>query len=213
MRKHTITACIALSLLTGCANQGDQTRAEGAGLGVLLGAVAGGVLGGKEGAFIGATAGGLVGLAAGDYVAKEKAKYKSTEELLDAHKKEVAEAAATAEARSRSTGLLIKSTEMQLADLKRSNASAEDQLKTKAVMLDRLKQQHEQLKSDVVLLDQKADQETNLYNDLKKRTATNDQAAQAKIQQLVDNRDQYVQQKLAISGQITAIEKEINQIG
>lgn len=85
-------AFTAVAMLSSCANiqdDGTRTRAEGAGAGALLGAVAGGIIGNQshhawEGALIGAAAGGMAGLAYGDYVAQKKANYASREAWLNA---------------------------------------------------------------------------------------------------------------------------------
>jgi uncharacterized protein YcfJ len=78
-------------LISSCAQSDDgrTTQAQGTGIGALLGAGAGAILGNQsghagEGALIGAALGGAGGFAYGTHVANKKAKYKSTEEWLDA---------------------------------------------------------------------------------------------------------------------------------
>lgn len=78
-------------LFSSCAQSADgqTTQAQGTGIGALLGAGAGAIIGNQsghagEGALIGAALGGVGGFAYGTHVANKKAKYKSTEEWLDA---------------------------------------------------------------------------------------------------------------------------------
>lgn len=78
-------------LFTSCAGtqDGRTTQAQGAGIGALVGAGLGAVIGNQlgsaeQGALIGAAIGGAGGFAYGSHVANQKAKYKSTEEWLDA---------------------------------------------------------------------------------------------------------------------------------
>jgi len=78
-------------MLTSCADtqDGRLTQAQGAGIGAAGGAILGGLIGAASGnagrgALIGAALGGAGGFAYGTHVANQKAKYKSTEEWLDA---------------------------------------------------------------------------------------------------------------------------------
>lgn len=88
----SVSFVTATSLLfSSCANTSDGrlTQAQGTGIGAAGGAVLGGLIGAasgnwEQGALIGAAAGGLGGFAYGTHVANQKAKYKSTEEWLDA---------------------------------------------------------------------------------------------------------------------------------
>ena len=90
MKKIIISSAVVISLLgmSGCAQPGTQaadgerTKAEGTGAGVLAGALIGGLLGGRRGALLGAAIGGVAGYAFGSYVANEKAKYAKTEDWL-----------------------------------------------------------------------------------------------------------------------------------
>jgi len=89
-----VVVTTVLSLASGCANiQNDtaRTKAEGAGVGVLLGsglgAAIGAVVGGSKGAAIGggvgAVLGGMGGLAYGSTVAERKLKYANEEDRLN----------------------------------------------------------------------------------------------------------------------------------
>jgi hypothetical protein len=51
--------------LTGCANDQQRTRTEGAGIGAVLGAVVGHALGGRDGAIAAPAIGGVAGGVAG----------------------------------------------------------------------------------------------------------------------------------------------------
>ncbi len=78
---------VAFSLqLVSCANMSDQTRtrAEGAGLGALVGGLIGLAAGDTKGAIIGALAGAGVGFLIGNEIARRKAKYASEEDFLNA---------------------------------------------------------------------------------------------------------------------------------
>ena len=89
-----VTCGVALTALAlnACAptSDGQLAQAQGAGIGAVGGGVLGAIIGNNTkigtggGALIGATAGGLAGYAYGTHVANQKAKYKSTEQWLDA---------------------------------------------------------------------------------------------------------------------------------
>ena len=71
-------------------SDGQLAQAQGAGIGAVGGGVLGAIIGNNSkigtggGALIGAAAGGLAGYAYGTHVANQKAKYKTTEQWLDA---------------------------------------------------------------------------------------------------------------------------------
>lgn len=79
---------ILILAMSGCTqpnmNDSQRTKAEGAGVGILGGALLGALVDGKKGAAWGATLGGLAGYAYGSHVANEKAKYASEEDWLNA---------------------------------------------------------------------------------------------------------------------------------
>lgn len=78
--------------LNACApsSDGQLAQAQGTGIGMVGGGVLGAIIGNNTkigtggGALIGATAGGLAGYAYGTHVANQKAKYRTTEQWLDA---------------------------------------------------------------------------------------------------------------------------------
>lgn len=86
----TMKVCIVIVLicavLPGCATMSDQnrTRAEGTGVGAVVGGLLGYAVGGGRGAAIGAVAGAGVGFLVGNEIAKRKQAYASTEDFLDA---------------------------------------------------------------------------------------------------------------------------------
>lgn len=96
LARRSVMLCTSLVgatslLLTSCAEtqDGRLTQAQGTGIGALGGAALGGLIGAASGnagrgALIGAALGGAGGFAYGTHVANQKAKYKSTEEWLDA---------------------------------------------------------------------------------------------------------------------------------
>lgn len=75
-------------IMTGCTqpnlNDSQRTKAEGTGVGVLVGAGIGAVIGGRQGAALGAMLGGAAGFAFGSHVADQKAKYARKEDWLNA---------------------------------------------------------------------------------------------------------------------------------
>ncbi|MFV1995511.1 MAG: glycine zipper domain-containing protein [Verrucomicrobiales bacterium] len=86
--KPGVALTLAASLLlSGCEtmSDGDVTRAQGAGLGAVLGGAAGGLITGDwQGALIGAGVGAMAGGAYGNHVAAKKAQYANTEAYLNA---------------------------------------------------------------------------------------------------------------------------------
>lgn len=89
---RVVVMCGVLLALNACAptQDGQLAQAQGAGIGAagggLLGAIIGNnsKLGAGRGALLGAAIGGTAGFAYGTHVANQKAKYKSTEQWLDA---------------------------------------------------------------------------------------------------------------------------------
>ena len=81
-----VVALLVCALLPGCATMSDQTRtkAEGAGVGGVLGGLLGYAVGGGKGAAIGAAVGAGAGFLVGNEIAKRKQAYASTEDFLDA---------------------------------------------------------------------------------------------------------------------------------
>lgn len=92
-----------LCLTSGCATDQQRTRAEGAGLGALLGGALGAAVGGREGAAVGAVVGGAAGAVYGNQQAKKKQEFAEREDAL---KQAVAQAQQTTrEARNANEGL------------------------------------------------------------------------------------------------------------
>ena len=84
--KVLVVALLVFALLPGCATMTDQnrTKAEGTGVGAVLGGLLGYAVGGGKGAAIGAAAGAGLGFLVGNEIAKRKQAYASTEDFLDA---------------------------------------------------------------------------------------------------------------------------------
>lgn len=70
------------ALVSGCANDQQRTRTEGAGGGAVVGALIGHLIGGRDGAIAGAVIGGGVGAAIGDQAAEKKKRYAEREDAL-----------------------------------------------------------------------------------------------------------------------------------
>lgn len=109
------------------ATSSDQkrTRAEGAGVGALIGGVLGYALGGKDktkGTVIGAMLGAGAGYLVGNEVAKRKQKYASEEEFLDAEIQNAAEFNRTAREYN-------KSLRVQIAELDKTSMELKAQYK------------------------------------------------------------------------------------
>ena len=86
MTRVLVVVLLVFALLPGCATMSDQdrTKAEGTGVGAVLGGLIGYAVGGGKGAAIGAAAGAGLGFLVGNEIAKRKQAYASTEEFLDA---------------------------------------------------------------------------------------------------------------------------------
>lgn len=136
---------VAAILCGGCATtqDGRTAQAQGAGIGAVGGAILGAVignqtgLGSERGALIGAAAGGAAGFAYGTHVANQKAKYKSTEEWLDA-------CIADAEKKHRSAVAYNKALDSKLARLQGEVKAAKakgDQNKLKSLKQEILAEQ------------------------------------------------------------------------
>lgn len=84
--KVLVVVLLVFALLPGCATMSDQnrTKAEGTGVGAVVGGLLGFAIGGGRGAAIGAAAGAGLGFLVGNEIAKRKQAYASTEDFLDA---------------------------------------------------------------------------------------------------------------------------------
>lgn len=120
--KLTVVALLVGSLATGCANMDDQsrTKAEGAGVGMLIGGVLGYAIGGDKGAIIGAGVGAGLGFAVGNEVAKRKQEYANTEDFLDAEIARTHEFNATTVAYNQKLGKDIAALEKESQKLRAS---------------------------------------------------------------------------------------------
>lgn len=115
-------AALLVGGLAGCANMDDQsrTKAEGAGVGALIGGVVGYAIGGDRGAIIGAAAGAGLGYAVGNEVAKRKKEYASTEDFLDGEIARTQEFNSTALAYNQKLGKEIAALEKESQTLRAS---------------------------------------------------------------------------------------------
>ena len=84
--KVLVVVLLVFALLPGCATMSDQnrTKAEGTGVGAVVGGLLGFAIGGGRGAAIGAAAGAGLGFLVGNEIAKRKQAYASTEDFLNA---------------------------------------------------------------------------------------------------------------------------------
>jgi hypothetical protein len=84
--KVLVVVLLVFALLPGCATMSDQnrTKAEGTGVGAVVGGLLGLAIGGGRGAAIGAAAGAGLGFLVGNEIAKRKQAYASTEDFLNA---------------------------------------------------------------------------------------------------------------------------------
>ncbi|AGA34175.1 membrane protein [Thioalkalivibrio nitratireducens DSM 14787] len=80
-----VAAGLVATAVAGCAATDEQrTRAEGAGVGAVVGGLLGYAIDRERGALIGAAIGAGAGYAVGNEIAKRKQAYATTEEFLDA---------------------------------------------------------------------------------------------------------------------------------
>ncbi len=86
LMKGLVIVVLVLALLPGCATMSDQnrTKAEGTGVGAVVGGLLGYAVGGGRGAAIGAALGAGAGFLVGNEIAKRKQAYANTEDFLDA---------------------------------------------------------------------------------------------------------------------------------
>lgn len=84
--KYSAVCSLIIMSTTQCANTSDGrlAQAQGTGIGALIGGGLGYAVAGPRGAAWGAGIGAATGMAYGTHVANQKAKYKSTEDWLDA---------------------------------------------------------------------------------------------------------------------------------
>ena len=141
---HRLVAIIAVLslLLPGCATDQDATKAQGAGLGALLGGVAGAGLGalagaasgqGTEGIIAGAIAGGVVGATAlgvagymyGAKVAEKKAQYASSEDFYIAEIGDIQQNTATIRATNQKLSRSVASLQTKKRNLDAALASGQ----------------------------------------------------------------------------------------
>jgi hypothetical protein len=81
----TVAGSLVVALLGGCATTDEQrTKAEGAGVGAVIGGLVGYAVDRERGAAIGALIGGGAGYVVGNEIAKRKQAFATTEDFLDA---------------------------------------------------------------------------------------------------------------------------------
>jgi uncharacterized protein YcfJ len=166
MKTHLLKlspALAAAALLSSCANiQDDQTRTrvEGAGAGVVLGAITGGIIGNQynhhaaEGALIGAAAGGVGGYAIGDHVARKKANYVARERTLDQCISHAERVNANASAYNRTLSRRIDSLQKQIVAAKAKG----DRTELKRIKQDLTQLKQETKQQQLIILDEIDDQ-------------------------------------------------------
>lgn len=124
-----IAAGIVLAMLSGCAttsNDATRTKAEGTGIGAVLGGLAGAgvgyLLGGKKGAIAGGAAGALLGAGAGflvgSTVAERKQKYANAEDRLNGEIQVVMQYNKALEEYNVATTNQINTLDKEISDLK-----------------------------------------------------------------------------------------------
>jgi len=191
---HKYTAVIAMAaLLSSCAgmSDGNQTRAQGAGLGALLGAglgagvgaIAGGKKGIGTGAIVGAGIGAAAGFAYGDHVAKKKAAYASREAWLD-------QCIASARQRNRSAIAYNRTLKGQIAQLESraatarasGNTAAYKQVQTEAIALQR------QAQAQVQAVDKEIAAQKSVTSDSDARSASNYSSLRGEVDSLQGTR-------------------------
>jgi Glycine zipper len=81
-RTGAASMAMMLGLSCGCANDQQRTRAEGAGVGAVVGGLLGAAIGGRDGAAVGAVVGAAGGAVYGDQQAKKKQGLADREDAL-----------------------------------------------------------------------------------------------------------------------------------
>ncbi|NLV96100.1 MAG: hypothetical protein GX043_02025 [Desulfovibrionales bacterium] len=194
--KAFVILALVVSLLPGCATMSDSTRtkAEGTGIGAVLGAGVGYLVGGGKGAAIGAAAGAGVGFLVGNEIAKRKQSYASTEDFLNAEITNTQEYNRTAVAHNQK--------------LSQDIAALEKESKN-------LRSQYDKGKTDKKTLTAKRDQLQKRINDSKKLEDTLAKELEVQTAILQDERktrpanDQYITR---LEKEVAALQKNLNQL-
>jgi len=159
-QSKTLCALIAASslLLPGCATDQDATKAQGAGLGALLGGVAGAGLGALAGAasgqgsdailvgaiaggVAGATAGGVAGYMYGAKVAEKKAQYASSEDFYVAEISNIQKNTAAIRSTNQKLSRSVASLQTKKRNLDAALASGQIDRKTYKLQFDGLRKE------------------------------------------------------------------------
>ena len=208
--KMKIATCTLLlpAFFAGCTDS-QTTKAQGAGLGAVIGAVGGAALGyaidggdgAAAGALIGAGAGAIGGFAYGSHVANKKARYASQEDYLDA-------CIAAAGNMNQQVASYNQSLANDIAKLKQQNAalaSSGAQKSQKLAYKKTVAAKHQEANKNLArVTDEIRIQSTVLQNESK--------ASQAKISQLNSQIANLKQQKASLqtmSNQLASIESRI----
>jgi hypothetical protein len=145
-RLKAIALIISVTLLAGCATQGDQARTEGAlggaGIGAALGAGVGYLVGGGKGAGIGAAVGAALGGTGGYVYADQVA---NRHEMLRGKEQDVNARVAFAQAINSDTRQYNERLQKDVADLEPRIATLETRVKAQQITRQELDQERQAL--------------------------------------------------------------------
>lgn len=123
-RVGVATMAMLLGLSCGCANDQQRTRAEGAGVGAVVGGLLGAAVGGRDGAALGAVVGAAGGAVYGDQQAKKKQELADREDALKLAAAQAQQATREARAANESLQREITALEDSIKRLKVQNMDA-----------------------------------------------------------------------------------------
>lgn len=207
-----IILVVIVSLLPGCATMSDSTRtkAEGAGVGAVVGAGLGYLVGGGKGAAIGAAAGAGVGFLVGNEIAKRKQSYASTEDFLNAEISNTEEYNRTAVAHNQKLSQDIAVLEKESQTLRSQYDKGKTNKNTLVAKRDQLQKRLDDSKKLEETLAKELDVQTAILQDERKTRPANDQyivrlekevaALQKNLEQLHNNNSQLasIDQRLSV---------------